>query len=94
MYIDVNFSMFVEEFRKAGRDNQFSLKGLELIYNELAQIEEETGHLIELDVIGLCCDWTETTTENCFCDTSYTVGELEEYTTVLRKDGVIVYFNF
>lgn len=94
MYINVDFAMVVEEFKKAGRDNQFSLKGLELIYNELVQIEEATGHRIEFDVVSLCCDWSETTKENCFCDTGYTVGELEEYTTVLQKDDVIVYFNF
>lgn len=94
MYINVDFEMFVEEFKKAGRDNQFSKTGLEVIYNVLTQLEEETGHRIELDVIGLCCDWTETTTESCFDDTGYTVGELEEYTTVLQKDDVIVYFNF
>lgn len=94
MYINVDFVKFVEEFRKFGRDSQFSKTGLELLYNELTQIEEETGHRIELDVIALCCDWSETTTESCFEDTGYTVGELEEYTTVLQKDDVIVYFNF
>lgn len=94
MYINVDFVKFVKIFKESVRYDQFSLKGLELIYNELTQIEEETGHRIELDVISLCCDWTETTTENCFCDTGYTVGELEEYTTVLQKDDVIVYFNF
>ena len=94
MYINVDFLKFVEAFKKAGRDSQFSTTGLEVIYNVLTQLEEETGHRIELDVIGLCCEWTETTTENCFDDTGYTVGELEEYTTVLQKDDVIVYFNF
>lgn len=94
MYINVDFVKFVKIFKESVRYDQFSLKGLELIYNELTQIEEETGHRIELDVIALCCDWSETTTENCFCDTGYTVGELEEYTTVLQKDDVIVYFNF
>lgn len=94
MYINVDFVKFVKIFKESVRYDQFSLKGLELIYNELTQIEEETGHRIELDVIALCCDWSETTIENCFCDTGYTVGELEEYTTVLQKDDVIVYFNF
>lgn len=94
MYINVDFAMFVKEFKTAGRGNQFSKTGLELIYNELTQIEEETGHRIELDIIALCCDWVETTTESCFNDTGYTVDELEEYTTVLQKDDVIVYFNF
>lgn len=57
----VNFDDFYESFHKVKRGTQFSygaLKGLYHYYNELS---EEIGEPYELDVIDICCDWTEYT---------------------------------
>ena len=41
------------------RPNNFSYEGLSALYDYLMQYEEETGQEIELDVIAICCDFTE-----------------------------------
>lgn len=59
MHITVNSSMFADAFRRMGRENQFSSDALEALFNYLEEYEQDTGEEIELDVIGLCCDFTE-----------------------------------
>ena len=59
MHISVNSSMFADAFRRMGRENQFSREALEALFNYLEDYEQDTGEDLELDVIGLCCDFTE-----------------------------------
>ena len=59
MYITVDFSMFSDAFRRMGREDQFSREALEAIFEYIENYEEETGENIELDVIAICCDFTE-----------------------------------
>ena len=51
--------MFTEAFRQAGRSEQFSYSGLQALFEYLEEMEEETGEEMELDVIALCCDFSE-----------------------------------
>lgn len=55
----INLYDFREAFRTMGRGNQFSYGGLEELFNYLENYEEDTGEEIELDVIALCCDYSE-----------------------------------
>ena len=55
----VDFWEFRRAFEQMGRGEQFSDKGLEALYDALAQLEIETGQEIELDVVGLCCEFAE-----------------------------------
>lgn len=55
----VTMHQFRQAFVDMGRANQFSYKGLELLYDYLENLSEDIGEDIELDVIGLCCDYTE-----------------------------------
>lgn len=50
---------FRDAFRDYGRDDQFSSEGLGALYDWLEELEEETGEEMELDVVGLCCDFSE-----------------------------------
>ena len=59
MHITVDFSMFADAFRRMGRENQFSREALEALFDFLENCDEETGDSTELDVVGLCCDFTE-----------------------------------
>jgi hypothetical protein len=58
-------TVYLEDFRaafnRAGRGEQFSYEALELIYDYIEQYEWETGEEIKLDVIALCCEWSEST---------------------------------
>lgn len=50
---------FERAFADAGRKDNFTYEGLGLLFDYLEQYEEETGQEIELDVIALCCDYSE-----------------------------------
>ena len=62
MHITVDFSMFADAFRRMGRVDQFSREALEALFEYIENYEEDTGIRVELDVIGLCCEFTEYTT--------------------------------
>lgn len=63
MYIDVTRSMFYDAFAKYGRAHQFSYDALDAIFERIEDLECDTEARIELDVIALCCDFTEYTPE-------------------------------
>ena len=60
MYETVNLSSFANTFAKVRPDN-FSLEALELIYEFLTTYEDDTNREVELDVIAICCDFSEMT---------------------------------
>lgn len=55
----VTLHSFRRAFELAGRSNHFSHEGLEVLFNLIESFEEDTGEDIELDVVGLCCEWQE-----------------------------------
>lgn len=55
----INFNDFRQAFIDYDRTENFSDEGLELLFNWLIDIEEDTGEEMELDVIALCCDFCE-----------------------------------
>ena len=57
----INEHQFREEFREMGRANQFSYDGLGLLFDYLEQVSDDCDQPYELDVIGLCCDYSEDT---------------------------------
>jgi hypothetical protein len=55
-------TVYLNEFRdyfNQVRPNNFSYEGLGILFEYLEQYEEDTGEEIELDVIALCCDFSE-----------------------------------
>ena len=60
----VDLHTFREAFRTYNRLDQFSREGLEVIFNELESISDDTGTGWELDVIAICCDYYEGTAED------------------------------
>lgn len=72
MKMNVGFSLFCDRFREMGRKDQFSYNGLHALYDHLVQYEAETGEEIELDVIALCCDYSEHKSAlDCIKDNGY-----------------------
>lgn len=55
----INIYDFENAFRQMGRGEQFSYLGLRALFEMLENYEEDTVEEIELDVIGLCCEYTE-----------------------------------
>ena len=62
MHITVTSAMFADAFRRMGREDQFSREALEALFEYIENYEEDTGIRVELDVIGLCCEFTEYST--------------------------------
>ena len=55
----VNSYDFERAFVLAGRKDQFSYDGLRALFDYLEEYEDGTGEEIELDVVALCCDYSE-----------------------------------
>jgi hypothetical protein len=98
-------SQFREAFYSAGRKDQFSYEALGLLFDYL----EEADPDMELDVVGICCDYSEDMPESIAENYSIDVdglndGEildtvtdyLEEKTTVVgtTSAGAIIYQQF
>lgn len=58
MKITVTESIFCEQFKRI-RPEQFSRKALEALFEYYELSERENGEQIELDVVEICCNWTE-----------------------------------
>ena len=55
----VCFNNLLEEFEKFGREDQFSYEGKKALFEYLNELAEALGEPIEVDIIGLCCEFTE-----------------------------------
>lgn len=59
MYQNVNFHRFQDAFQYMGRSDNFSYEGLQGLFAYLEQLEDDLGEKFELDVIALCCEYSE-----------------------------------
>ena len=93
MYQTINVSQFRDAFRDAGRKDQFSYTGLEILYDYL---EENFDEKYELDVIELCCEFTESSIEEALSNYNLeSLDELRDNTLVLEvDDNTIIYQNY
>jgi hypothetical protein len=64
MKTTVTLYAFRTAFVAANRESNFSYEGLEVLFDYLQDYEDSTGEEIELDVIGLCCEYSEDTWQN------------------------------
>lgn len=59
MFTKINQSMFIDSFRSMGRETQFSYGALCALFQYMEDTEDNCGEEVELDVIALCCEFTE-----------------------------------
>ena len=50
---------FVEAFRHAGRESQFTVPARRALFDYLEYYEDSTDTELELDPVGICCEWAE-----------------------------------
>ena len=99
MITTINENDFIQAFKDMGRDENFSHEGLQNLFAYYEEYEDSTGEQIELDVIAICCDWTEYESEyelvNAY-DMSIKGGldEIKEKTTVLKVKNHYLVMNF
>ena len=97
MYQTINFGGFCDAFRAQGREDQFSYPAKWLLYDYLEEVEPD----LELDVVALCCAYTEAAPEDVIRDYGLDAGLhveelrdwLQDRTGVcgITPDGAIVY---
>ncbi len=69
---------FREAFRLAGRMDQFSYEGLEVLFDYLDNLSEDTGETIELDPVALCCEYYESSIQELIDSYNIDVSEVDE----------------
>lgn len=60
----IGFCGFCDAFRNMGRNENFSYEGKRILFDYLERLEEDTGDETELDVIALCCEYSEDDAED------------------------------
>lgn len=90
MYQEVNFTDFDLAFKNMGRDNSFSYAGKRALFDYLEDFEAGTGEKLELDVIGLCCDYSEITEEDEDYEGYLEGGDREEFVVAVLENGLLV----
>ena len=73
----VTFSTFLNAFEHV-RPNNFSYEGLGSLFGYLMQYEADTGEELELDVIALCCDYSEKTWQEIANDYDIDLSECDD----------------
>ena len=96
-------SLDVYDFRQAfqdyGRGAQFSYDALTALFEWLEEMAEDTGTPYELDVIGLCCEFTEYSDlaeiqANYSSTDIDSIEDLRDHTSVIEFDGGIIIQDF
>ena len=89
MKLSVNMYDFERAFKRYERDN-FSYDGLKALFEYLEEYEDSTGEEVELDVIALCCEYTEYDSLNEYNDdygTKYSeIDAIQDDTTLIKID--------
>lgn len=89
----IGLSEFRSAFYSMGRGDQFSYEGLEALFNYLDELYIDMGEDYDLDVVALCCEFTEYEDfDEVFSDYGMSEDELRDNTTVLNvgESGFIV----
>ena len=76
----INLSQFRDAFRSMGRKDQFTYEGLRALFDYM----EEADPNAELDVIALCCDFSEDTAEDIAANYSIEVDSIDELEDAVR----------
>ena len=85
----INEWEFIEEFKNANRENNFSREGLFALYEwyeELSECYEDNNY--ELDVIAICCEWSELTNDDLISDYDYIIDSFEVEEEFREDNGI------
>jgi hypothetical protein len=71
------------------RPDNFSYEGLNALFEWLEDYEDQTGEQLELNVIALCCDFTEYETVEDLLEDYSTFDDLDE----IKDNTLVIEFN-
>lgn len=78
MKTTVSFYDFQRAFTDCGRKDQFSHEGLKVLFDYHEDYEEQTGEELELDVIAICCGYSEDDPDEIISNYSIDVEGMDE----------------
>ena len=89
---------FIDKFM-AIRPNNFTYDGLNALWSWFEEMEEAIGEEYELDVIGICCEFTEyedlDEINEVYSDHNFeNIEQLTEYTPVIISKSSIIIADF
>jgi hypothetical protein len=90
MKITINQYDFAQAFKNYGRENQFTIKALDILFDFLEQIENDSNEQIELDVISICCDYTEETLKEWARNNDIDTNKSEQELTDILNDKTYI----
>jgi hypothetical protein len=92
----INLYQFRDAFQECRPDN-FSYDGLRVLFEYFEQFEDDTGDELELDVIAICCDFSEESVEDIAKNYSIDLSECEDdeekaeaVRDYLESDGALI----
>lgn len=88
---EVNLYQFRDVFVRAGRRESFSYEGLEHLFNYMEEQAENCGGNYILDVVKLCCEYTESSDDQIAADYDIDLSDCEDEEEEL--DRVRQYLN-
>ena len=106
IYAELSSADFAREFSEHGREDSFSCYGLNALYDYIWDRAEDVGTPYVLDVVALCCEYTEYSLEDAvstfpdLLEGLDTAGEilrvLNDHTTALRtgSSDIIIVADF
>ena len=98
MYIQVDYQMFADQFRAYGRMENFSHHALQALYDHFEAWEDDTDEPFTLDVIAICCEFSEEPLEEVLANYSLDdIDDLHDMTLVVDYDystGNVLYVAF
>ena len=93
MKVTIGVNDFLDAWRTSTRDKQFSYEGKLALFEMFEEVEDDIGEEIELDIIGICCEFAEYINLAAVLeDYKYieTMEDLKENTAVIEFDGGII----
>jgi len=84
-----NASQFRDEFRQCNRQAQFSYAALGLLFDYLEEIDPD----YDLDVIAICCEYSEDSVEQIADWYGLEFSSVDEGDTDGERDHVLAYLN-
>ena len=85
----INEYQFTEAFKRI-RPNNFSYEGLKALFEWFEELENDTGEEMELDVIAICCDFSEYESlkeyNNDYGKEYEEIDEIADDTTLIKID--------
>lgn len=89
----INFYDFDDAFRRMDRLENFSYDAKKGLFEWLEQYEEDAGEELELDVIALCCDFTELELSDIELEYNESFNSISECIDWLNEQTAVVWYD-